>query len=127
MLACDLCSDLHSVRHCRTLFVDFRTKQVIPRNCGRLKEMERGSSGIRAVMFRSRKSSACLAIALLSFLTKRICRILAAVVLRPYDFVLHLNQLNQGLCRHFSIKCSKISETALLFRSFPGFALLSFW
>jgi hypothetical protein len=60
--------------------------------------MERGSSSIGAMRYGSRNPvPACLAIALGSFLTKRIYRILATVVLRPYDFVRHLNQLSQGV------------------------------
>jgi len=91
MLACDLCS----VTHFPVCGLVYRTGHSeiswAAERDGARKQRHR-SNEVQVT-----QSGACLAIALGTFLTKRIYRILATVVLGPYDFVLHLNQLSQGV------------------------------
>ena len=91
MFACDLRSITH-LPVCGLLYrTDHSDESWAAERDGARKQQHK-SNEVRVT-----QSGACLAIALGSFLTKRICRILATVVLRPYDFVVHLNQLSQGV------------------------------
>ena len=93
MLACDLCS-VTQFPVCGFLYrTGLSEKSWASERDGARKQ--RHKSNERGVT----QSGACLAIALGGFFfsTKLICRILATVVLRLYDFVLHLYQLSQGV------------------------------
>jgi hypothetical protein len=84
MSACDLCSVI-SFSVCVLLYQTGHSEKSWAAERDGARKQRHMSDEVWVM-----QSSACVAIALL---TTRICRILAAVVLRPYDFVLRLNQL----------------------------------